>query len=252
VTAVILTYHAVEAGRPPLCIEPGLFRTHAQAIAESGAQSLTVSELAGCLRAGKLPERAVAITFDDGCESVVTNAAPVLAEYGLRGTIFCVAGHLGGANDWPGQRPSADRLRLATAADLAELSGSGFEIGSHGRAHIALSHAAASAAACEVEESKTALEAAVGVAVTSFAWPYGSEPGAEARRRIAATYAAACSTEMTRVGPSSDPLALPRVDAHYVRRPELMRRVLAGGLDEYLRVRRLAGRVRRAVRKDYT
>ena len=53
-------------------------------IADSGATCLTVRELGMALRDGALPERAVAITFDDSCESVVTNAAPVLAGHGLQ------------------------------------------------------------------------------------------------------------------------------------------------------------------------
>ena len=83
-TAVILTYHAIEDGPRPLCIEPALFGEHAAVIADSGAKTLTVLELGMALRDGALPERAVAITFDDGCESVVTNAAPLLAERGLQ------------------------------------------------------------------------------------------------------------------------------------------------------------------------
>lgn len=251
-TAVVLMYHAIEPGPRPLCIEPELFRAHAAAIAASGASPLTVSELAAALRANELPERGVVITFDDGCESVVTHAAPVLAELGLRATVFCVAGHLGGTNDWPRWNPARHPFRLASSETLSRLAGLGFEIGSHGYTHTALGAVTGAAVTREVEESKSALEATVGAEVTSFAWPYGTEPSLEAAQRIASTYQAACSTVMTRVDPSSDALALPRVDAHYLRSPELLRRALAGGLDEYLLVRRHLARVRRAVRKSYT
>ena len=46
-------------------------------------------------------------------------------------------------------------------------------------------------------------------------------------------------------------LALPRVDAYYLRRPELLRRVLEGARDEYLRLRAIAARARRLFWKDY-
>jgi peptidoglycan/xylan/chitin deacetylase (PgdA/CDA1 family) len=251
VTAVVLTYHAIEDGPRPLCIEPALFAEHAAAIAASGARCLTVRELGMALGDGALPEKAVAITFDDGCESVVTNAAPVLAEHGLRATVFAVAGHLGGTNDWPGQRGSAPPLRLASGQQLADLAAQGFEIGSHGYAHAPLNEISADAAAREIEESKAALEAAVGTELTSFAWPYGAEPEPEAARLIRAGYLAACTTNMARVGPDSDVLALPRVDAYYLRRPELLRRVLEGARDEYLRLRAIAARARRLFWKDY-
>src|SRR5262249_23321631 len=97
---LVLTYHAVEEGTAPLCISPRLFAEHAAVIAAAGVPVLTVSELASALSAGELPPRAVAITFDDGCASVAEHAAPALAEHGLRATVFCVAGHLGGTNEW--------------------------------------------------------------------------------------------------------------------------------------------------------
>ena len=87
--------------------------------------------------------------------------------------------------------------------------------------------------------------------MTSFAWPYGAEPEPEAARLIRAGYLAACTTSLARVGQDSDVLALPRVDAYYLRRPELLRRVLEGARDEYLRLRAIAARTRRLFRKDY-
>jgi peptidoglycan/xylan/chitin deacetylase (PgdA/CDA1 family) len=250
-TAVILTYHAVEAGPEPLCIEPALFREHAATIAASGAECLTVHELGEALRLGRLPERAVAITFDDGCASVVENAVPVLADHGLRATVFCVAGYLGRTNDWPGQRASAHRLRLASGDALAELAKGGHEIGSHGYEHTALSGVSTSLARREIEGSREALETTAGTEVTSFAWPYGATPSEEVARLLASTYEAACSMSLTRVDPDSEVLALPRIDAHYLRRAGLLRRVLEGSLDSYLGLRALGARIRRAMWKDH-
>jgi peptidoglycan/xylan/chitin deacetylase (PgdA/CDA1 family) len=250
-TAVILTYHAVEAGPEPLCVEPALFREHVAAIAASGGECLTVRELGEAVRLGRLPERAVAITFDDGCESVVTNAAPLLAEYGLRATVFCVAAYLGRTNDWPGQRASAHRLRLASGDALAELARAGHEIGSHGYEHAALTGVSKPLATRELEGSKKALERTAGTGVTSFAWPYGATPSEEVARILASTYGAACSTRLARVDAHSEVLALPRIDAHYLRRPGLLRRVLEGSLDSYLGLRALGARIRRAMWKDY-
>ena len=246
-SVVVLMYHAIERGPKPLCIEPELFRSHAAAVAASGATVLTVSELRIALQARSLPERGVVITFDDGCKSVVENAAPVLAEHGLKATIFCVAGQLGGTNEWPRPNPSRHRFSLASAAELAELAAVGFEIGSHGYTHVALTSIAGDEVDHEIEESKAVLEEAVGAVVTSFAWPYGAEPSEEAGRRIAETYDVACSTEIARVDAGADLYALPRIDAHYLRRPELLRRVLEGGLDSYLGLRAIAARARRSV-----
>src|SRR5204862_10841 len=74
----------------------------------------------------------VAITFDDGFASVARTAWPLLAERGLTATVFCVAGYLGGANDWPTQATGAPRLPLADAASLTALAAEGVELGAHG------------------------------------------------------------------------------------------------------------------------
>ena len=87
---------------------------------------------------GRVPARAVAITFDDGCASVARTAAPLLAERGLTATVFCVAGHLGGRNDWPTQHDRMPSLALAGADELVELHRAGVEIGAHGVAHAPL------------------------------------------------------------------------------------------------------------------
>jgi hypothetical protein len=65
------------------------------------------------------------------------------------------------------------------------------------------------------------------------------------------TYSSASTARLDAVDAGTDPFALPRVDAHYVRRPDILRRVLAGELGAYLWARRVGARARRAVVKDY-
>ncbi|HEU0304020.1 MAG TPA: polysaccharide deacetylase family protein [Gaiellaceae bacterium] len=249
---LVLTYHAVESGPAPLCIDPAVFARHVDAIADSGFEALTVSELAAALRAGELPERALAVTFDDGAASVAEQAAPLLRKRGLRATVFCVAGSLGGTNDWATQAGWAPRLRLAEAGALAALAADGWEIGSHGVEHLPLSGLTAEDAGREVLGSKVLLEDVLGVQVSSFAWPYGARPSAAAAELIARTYDAACAAGPAVVRDSSHPLALPRVDIHYLRSPERLRGALEREPAVWLSLRGLATRVRRAVRPDYS
>ena len=236
-TAVVLTYHAVEDGPVPLCIEPERFRAQLDCLLEVGAETLTISQLAACLRDGTMPARAVAITFDDGCASVVWTAAPLLAERGLTATVFCVAGHLGGRNDWPTQPDGMPSLRLAGADELVELHRAGVEIGAHGVEHAPLDAADATTAERELREGRASLEAIVGSPVRSLAYPYGAEPAPAVAPLVTELYDAACTTRPARVEPATNPLWLPRVDAHYLRRPALFRRVVSGGLEPYLRTR---------------
>ena len=250
-SALILTYHAVEHGPAPLCVDPGLFREHLDVLADAGATVMTVSQIAEAVIGGTLPQRAVAITFDDGFTSVGEHAAAPLAERGMRATIFAVAGALGGVNEWPTQPSAAPRRALLSASELSGLADAGHEIGSHGIEHAPLSLAAEAALRREIVESRELLEHAVGRPVRSFAYPYNAVAGPEGRELVRATYAAACVGGLSTVRAGADPWRLARVDSHYLRRPELLRRALAGDLDTYLLLRRVGARSRRLLSKDY-
>jgi peptidoglycan/xylan/chitin deacetylase (PgdA/CDA1 family) len=247
---LILAYHSVDDGPPPLSIDPALFARHLDCIAESGARVLTIRELADALRTNGPAAPAVAITFDDGFANVVDVAYPLLAEHEFAATVFCVASHLGAMSDWPSQAPRAPRLPLARPSELARLAEAGWEIGSHGLRHDPL-EIGPDALRRDFAESKRVLEEAVGVPVSSYAYPYGVVPRGAAAVLAETGYRAACTGRLGTVQPGADPFALPRVDMHYLRRPALLRSVLAGRADLYLGARRLGARARRVVRRDY-
>lgn len=247
---LVLTYHGVGPAADPLHVDAATFTAHLDAIVEAGRPVVRVSELAARLRAGADPS-GVAITFDDGFASVARVAAPLLAERGLPATVFCVAGHLGGRSDWPSAHPDAPTVDLARADELAELAGLGWEIGCHGMMHAPLLGDDGELLRRELGEARSQLEQATGAAVRALAYPYGAGPSEAARALVEATFDAACSTRLGSVGAGTDVWSLPRVDAHYVRRPRLLRAALAGTLGPYLRTRGLGARARRAVRRDF-
>lgn len=252
-SVLILMYHGVEQREGPLFVDPSLFAAHADAITASGLPVLTMGEIGDLLQAGRLPDHAVALTFDDGFVSVMEEAAPILTQRGLRATVFCVAGRLGGTNDWPSALPGAPAVALAGAADLTRLAdGGGFEIGAHGMDHAPLDTHDPDEIRREVCDAKAVLEQAVGRQVRSFAYPYGATPTPEAHASVSRTYLTACTTRIGRVHNGSNPHALPRLDAHYVRSPRLLRAALEGRANAYLALRRLAAGARRRVRRDYS
>jgi peptidoglycan/xylan/chitin deacetylase (PgdA/CDA1 family) len=69
---------------------------------ESGYRAITLDELSAWMEGrAERPERAVVITIDDGDESLVRFAVPVLRRYGLHATLFLLTGRVGekGWND---------------------------------------------------------------------------------------------------------------------------------------------------------
>jgi len=114
---IVLTFHGVTAEAPGnLCNEDAL-HLHLPIFArlmEHVARQYNVVSLSRIVdwlegRAGA-PERAVAITFDDGYRNVLTNAAPVLNRLGIPATLFVVTDYVfHGRMLWP------DRVTAALA-----------------------------------------------------------------------------------------------------------------------------------------
>lgn len=75
------------------------------------------------LRAGTLPARAAAITFDDGYADNAANALPILRQHGLPATFFVATSFLDGGRMWNDTLIEAIR---ACQVDALDLSGAGF------------------------------------------------------------------------------------------------------------------------------
>jgi peptidoglycan/xylan/chitin deacetylase (PgdA/CDA1 family)/SAM-dependent methyltransferase len=88
--ALILLYHSIMPPRSDpwsLCVSPEHFEGHLQRIREWGTP-LQLDELLDRLTSGTLPPNAVALTFDDGYEAVLSQARPLLEQYEVPATIF--------------------------------------------------------------------------------------------------------------------------------------------------------------------
>src|SRR4051812_32277945 len=160
----ILLYHSVSespsAALRPFSLSPDAFRSHADAIAESGVEALSVSDYVHRRSAGTLPARPAVITFDDGFADFAEHALPVLEERGLPATLFVTTGFLEGC---PGGRVSArpDDPMLSWS-QLRELDARGIELGAHTHGHPHLDTLSPPAARAEIERSKALLENELG------------------------------------------------------------------------------------------
>ena len=87
---VVLVYHRIaELASDPQClaVSPQHFAEHLAAIAKHGVP-LALPAMLQQARAGSLPPRAVAVTFDDGYADNFHAAAPMLAAAGVPATMF--------------------------------------------------------------------------------------------------------------------------------------------------------------------
>lgn len=98
----VLNYHRILTHPDPLLDgEPDVaaFRWQMRMLSEC-FKVLPLRDALAALEAGRLPPRAVCITFDDGYRSVHDLALPVLKEFGLHATVFVTSGHVGRGNMW--------------------------------------------------------------------------------------------------------------------------------------------------------
>lgn len=94
---LVLIYHRVLPDPDPMYPhEPDVaaFRGQMQALRQD-FRVLDLGEALQRLARGRLPARAVAVTFDDGFADNLTQALPVLREQGLTATFFIATGYLG-------------------------------------------------------------------------------------------------------------------------------------------------------------
>jgi peptidoglycan/xylan/chitin deacetylase (PgdA/CDA1 family)/glycosyltransferase involved in cell wall biosynthesis len=88
--AVILCYHRVASLEPDghrLCTPPDVFGEHMRILARDYSP-ISVDDLVESAAAGRLPERAVAVTLDDGYLDALSAASPILTECGIPATFF--------------------------------------------------------------------------------------------------------------------------------------------------------------------
>src|SRR5207253_8104186 len=97
-----LMYHELErAGRPLARTERGYVRyvlgeaVFGQQLAEIARLGLHVCSVGDALGNANTPAQRLVLTFDDGCESDLLMAAPLLAQHGCRATFYIVSGFLG-------------------------------------------------------------------------------------------------------------------------------------------------------------
>jgi peptidoglycan/xylan/chitin deacetylase (PgdA/CDA1 family) len=117
----------------------------------------------------------VAVTFDDGYQSIMENALPILREKKIPVTVFVPTDSLGTTPGWitNGRHRDASE-RLLTSGELKSIQQSGGRIGSHSVTHRPLTELTPTEALAELTESRQVLEKILGQNVDSFALPYGA------------------------------------------------------------------------------
>ena len=161
-----LMYHEIERPGRSLCsddagyvryvVHEKTFDLQLGSLRSTGMRGASVGAAAG----DKNHEPHVVLTFDDGCESDLVIAAPLLAAHGCTATFYVTTGFLG-------------RRGFLTPGQLRELADLGFEIGCHAATHRYLIDLPSSEFEREIGGAKKTLEDITGRSVEHFSCPGG-------------------------------------------------------------------------------
>jgi peptidoglycan/xylan/chitin deacetylase (PgdA/CDA1 family) len=167
---VFLMYHELEIPDRPLCqseagysryvLQEADFRSQMRWLQQAGWRGMSVSEALGLVPQDGEQRHGVVVTFDDGCESDLMAAAPILKDAAYNATFYVTVGFIG-------------RCGYMSPSQLRELSAAGFEIGCHSMTHAYLTDLDEGGLQYEIVQAKTQLEDVVGKAVENFSCPGG-------------------------------------------------------------------------------
>lgn len=200
-----LMYHEIGVpGRRPCDPSPGYlryvvpvdeFRKQLEILRHEGIRGCSMTEM---LDGGTASASAIAITFDDGCQTDMSIAAPMLREAGFGATFFVVPGFLG--------RPG-----YLTAAGVRALAEQGFEIGSHGMTHRFLTALESQDLEEELSTSRRVLGEMSGTELQHLSCPGGRWSRTVADRAFTVGYRSVSTSRVGRNDPGRDRFGLARL-----------------------------------------
>jgi peptidoglycan/xylan/chitin deacetylase (PgdA/CDA1 family) len=176
-------------------------------------------------------QKCAVITFDDGFRDFYTNAFPILSKYGFTATMYLPTAYI------QQQTQSFKGMDCLSWNEVRELHRAGMQFGSHTVTHPVLKQVSHSELETEVGRSKQTIEQELGVAVTSFAYPYAfPEEDREFTRRLRgalenAGYQNGVSTVIGSTHAPEEKFFMKRLPANTWDDPALLEAKLVGDYD---------------------
>ncbi len=235
----ILMYHSV-SDDPELGVSPyyrvttsrARFREQVRWLHEHGFEAIDLPE--ALLRLGQGGEgcnRSVVITFDDGFQDFLTNAWPVLREFGFLPSVFLPTAYIGTV------RKSFKGRPCLTWSEVRELRTQGVSFGAHTVNHPVLHRLPWTDVVREIVDSRATIEDELQERVSTFAYPF-AYPQEDTRfvsrfRRelLALGFSSAVTTVIGKAQPGHDPLCLKRLPVNDSDDWRLFSGKLAGAYD---------------------
>lgn len=236
----ILLYHSVtpSPGADAFAVRLDDFRRDMAEVAATGRIAMTADEYRRwSADDARPPIRPVLVTFDDGFADYADRALPVLAEHGMRSTLFVTSG-------W------VDRPGMLSRRAVEDLARGTTEIGAHTVSHPHLDLLDPVEARGELRYAREFLEDRTGEWVTSLAYPHGSHSRRTKTLARESGYLTAHAVKNALSHTADDEFAIGRYTVHAGTTRAEVRAVLAGrGVPRSWRRERLRTAAFRHVRR---
>ena len=220
----ILMYHSIESMPKTtvmrsLHVPPRRFDFQMRMLKMLGYQALSLKKLKPYLD-GKKQGKVVGITFDDGYQNNLMNAAPILLKYNFSATCYIVSENLGLSNTWDQEKGITQRP-LMTVDEIKSWLSFGMDIGGHTQTHADLTKVSIKAAKREINTSKDDLENTFNTQVTDFCYPFGRFNNLISDLVKESGYLSATSMERGIVKSMTNRFMLPRMPINHRTLPHL-------------------------------
>ncbi|MEQ8953805.1 MAG: polysaccharide deacetylase family protein, partial [Gammaproteobacteria bacterium] len=207
-SGVIVLYHHVATDTPPsTTISPADFRRHLEYLRDNDFNVMPLDQLVESLRSGQgIPDKSVAITFDDGYISIYEEAFPMLQSFGFPFTLFLSTGPI-----------DENQRNYMNWSQVKEMADAGVIIANHMVEHPYMLDRSAGESdqdwitrlRRELLAAENTIATQTGQAHRYLAYPYGEFDPA-IKDMIAAEGFTGFAQNSGAIGPGSDFLALPR------------------------------------------
>jgi len=227
----ILTFHSIDDSGSVLSFPVRKFAQLITEVVESKTRICTLDQIVR-------PEtdNAIAITFDDGMESVFKNALPVLKAAGVPAHLYLTTACVGGNNRWPTQPSAAPEFEMMNQAQLEHCVESGMLIENHTATHPDMRALSSGEVRDECLQADRWIDAAFGRKPKHFAYPYGYY-NAEVAAFVGSHYETAVTTKLKMLSSQDSMAELPRLDTYYLQKRGSYRSFFSFQANTYLKLR---------------
>ena len=220
----ILMYHSIESMPKStimrsLHVPPRRFKFQMWLLKMLGYRGLSLRELQPYIDGEKIG-KVIGISFDDGYQNNLINAAPVLMKYNFSATCYIVSENIGTSNTWD-QNKKITQRPLMTEDEINQWLQMGMDIGAHSKTHVDLTSVSVQQVQKEIKDCKVDLEKKFKVQISDFCYPFGRFNQLVCNIVKDSGYLSATTMLRGRVNSQSDSHQLPRIPINHRTLPYL-------------------------------